>query len=145
MCVWLRQRNMSEMRWQGWKTASLRRASQRQTKQGCSHWAGAERKMTECRRAEAKGTVTHTSAAGAPQTWTGPSLSWALPSKAAQRSSESMERLQGQRTHLHGWLDGSFMLLMGGLPLILARPCKLKKYMWYLVLSSVLQPPLRGN
>lgn len=52
------------MRCQGWKTASLRWASQRQTKQGCFHWAGAKRKMTECGRAEAQGTVTHSSAAG---------------------------------------------------------------------------------
>lgn len=120
------------MRWQGWKTASMRWPSQRQTKQGCSHWAGAERKMTECGRAEAKGTVTHTSAAGLLRHELD-SLTWALPSKAAQHSSESRERLQGQRAHLHGWwLDGCIMLLMGRLALFWHSRAHWK-YMWYLL------------
>lgn len=42
VCSWDRE-IWGRMRWQGWKTASLRRASQRQTKQGCSHWADSER------------------------------------------------------------------------------------------------------
>lgn len=101
-----------EMKWQGWKkTVSLKGASQRQTKQGCFHWAGAERKMTECGRAEAKARwLTHQQQGSSDMNWTQSGLSSALK-HGHRRSSESRERLQGQRTHLH---RAGFVLLMGG-------------------------------
>lgn len=49
----------------------------------------------------------------APQTWTGHSLSWALPSNAAWKPG------RGSKVSAHIYTGYSFVLLMAGLPLIL--------------------------
>lgn len=102
------------------ETATLQRATQTQTKHGCFHRARAEKTMTECGRAEAKGTVSHSPAAQLLRQGLD-SLGWALPPNSPHRLSESLDRRQGQRTHFQGWLGHSSMPLMGGLPRALTQ------------------------
>lgn len=93
---------VQDMRWQGCRTASLRRASQRQTKQDCSYWAGVEKKMSESGRAETKAQwLTDQQWGSSDLNWT--HLIWAVPQT---RHTARLRAGRGYKVSAHIWAGG---------------------------------------